>query len=79
MSGQTGSVDPKGISMCTNCRHMVQTREMRMGFSKLLCPACYAKFKTGKQLAQDQEEKIESDLDPAMKKLKDKLEKKGLI
>jgi len=80
--GRKSNIDPKGISMCTKCRHMVQTRAMIYTATqeRMLCPICFAEFEKGRLIGQALvEEKIESGLDPEMQKLRDRLKKQGLM
>ena len=90
MSKQRGmeNVDPTDISMCTECRHMVQTREMKIGFAngvnKYHCPDCYSAYQNDvvapqKEYGSWHDEEDSDNLDPEMRKLKERLKKKGLM
>jgi hypothetical protein len=79
MGRQKGNIDPKGITMCTRCRHMVQTYKMNKnwynGNNVLLCPNCYAEVDEG----IPNPKKEESNLDPEMRELEKYLKDKGLM
>jgi hypothetical protein len=73
------------MSVCTGCKRMVQTSKMKMGrtktYNKLLCPDCLEKNKA-LQIANalvEEKRQQEDNLDPEMKKLKERLEKAGLM
>lgn len=74
--------DPKSVSMCTKCRRMIQTREMKMGEidgrPTLLCRECYM-YNPSRLDRLTQKSDTQDKIDPKMEDLQKYLEDKELI